>query len=421
MGTEQHLRDSADGRDVDWDGWHAAYEQADSPLAQRLALVQQQVSAALDRAPAGQIRAISVCAGQGHDLIGVLARHPRRDDVSARLVELDEHNVARARRAAEQAALERIEIVQADASRTDPYDGAVPADLVLVCGVLGNISSADVLNTIEKISMLCAPGATLIWTRHRNPPDLVPTIRATLARAGFEPLAFTEAPNFGVGADRLTAEPAPFHSGVRLFEFIGHDALWPHLDPARRRALGALFRPDCSLEELIAAVRALPFGGGPEQTVEQMLREARGTSLNKHTFLAQVLAQRFPSTEPRLLHRLYRLQPAQASERFGQAIAETVPPGGVDEVHTYMTIELPEGRIALDVCSHHEKAWDGRSALEPVCGPGEDVPAGEDPRSSLHMLERQRCDVSERASFLHAMARAGQPDGAPETAPDESA
>ncbi|GHD35622.1 hypothetical protein GCM10010335_31060 [Streptomyces galbus] len=31
-----------------------------------------------------------MCAGQGRDLIGVLAGHPRRDDVRARLVELDE-------------------------------------------------------------------------------------------------------------------------------------------------------------------------------------------------------------------------------------------------------------------------------------------------------------------------------------------
>jgi hypothetical protein len=32
---------------------------------------------------------ISLCAGQGRDLLGVLADHPRREDVRARLVELD--------------------------------------------------------------------------------------------------------------------------------------------------------------------------------------------------------------------------------------------------------------------------------------------------------------------------------------------
>jgi hypothetical protein len=35
----------------------------------------------------------------GRDVIGVLAGHPRRDDVRARLVELDERNVAVARQA----------------------------------------------------------------------------------------------------------------------------------------------------------------------------------------------------------------------------------------------------------------------------------------------------------------------------------
>lgn len=64
-----------------------------SRLARRLVLVQEQVRAVLDLAPPGPLRAISVCAGQSHDLIGALVGHPRQADVAARLVELDEHNV----------------------------------------------------------------------------------------------------------------------------------------------------------------------------------------------------------------------------------------------------------------------------------------------------------------------------------------
>jgi hypothetical protein len=81
----------------DWVEWHRDYDDPGSLLSRRLELVQGHLRAELDHAPAGDIRLISLCAGQGRDVIGVLAGHPRRDDVRARLVELDERNVAVAR------------------------------------------------------------------------------------------------------------------------------------------------------------------------------------------------------------------------------------------------------------------------------------------------------------------------------------
>lgn len=110
---------------------------------------------------------------------------------------------------------------------TDAYEGAVPADLVLLCGVFGNISAEDIANTVSHLPRLCASEATVIWTRHRHPPDLTPYIRETFERAGFGELAFEDSPPFGVGANRLLAPPLPFTSGVRLFEFIGYDILQP--------------------------------------------------------------------------------------------------------------------------------------------------------------------------------------------------
>jgi hypothetical protein len=194
-----------------------------------LALVQGQVRAVLDRVPAGPVRAISVCAGQGHDLIGVLAEHPRRSDVSARLVELDEHNVLLARRAAREADLDGVEVLAGDASITDSYKSTIPADLILMCGVFGNITPDDVANTIRHLPQLCAPGATVIWTRHRQPPDLTPYIRETFERHGFEEVYFDSEGSspFGVGAHRLSDPPQPFQEGIRLFEFIGYDVLQP--------------------------------------------------------------------------------------------------------------------------------------------------------------------------------------------------
>jgi hypothetical protein len=81
----------------DWYAWHRDYDEPDTGLARRLAAVQDQIRTALDAAPPGPLHAISLCAGQGRDLIGVLARHPRRDDVTARLVELDPRNTEAAR------------------------------------------------------------------------------------------------------------------------------------------------------------------------------------------------------------------------------------------------------------------------------------------------------------------------------------
>ncbi len=391
-----------------WHAWHASYANSDSALAARLALVQAQIAGALDRAAPGPVRAISICAGQGHDLIGVLAEHPRRADVSARLVELDERNVLLARLAAKAARLDGVEVLAADAAWTDSYIGAVPADVVVVCGVFGNISTQDVFATIANLRQLCAPDATVVWTRHRHPPDLVPDVVSAFERAGFEQLACEDAPPFAVAASRLRAAPLPLRGGVRLFEFIGHRALWPHIPADRRAALDALFRSDCSLAELVEAVRALPFGRPRENTVDGMLSDGRGTSSTKHLFLAQVLRQRFPDTQPEIVHRVHRLDRERARERFGAAIAESVPAEGLIDVHRYITIALDGRRIALDV-TLHGPPWDGRSPLEPACGPGQDFLAGADPDADMRALEQRHCERAGRAPFLVAVGAAGAP------------
>ncbi len=75
--------------------------------------------AELDHVPAGDIRQVNLCAGQARDVIGVPAGHPRRDDVHARLVELDERYVPVARQAARAAGLDGVEVLQADAGSAD--------------------------------------------------------------------------------------------------------------------------------------------------------------------------------------------------------------------------------------------------------------------------------------------------------------
>ncbi|MEV6481559.1 class I SAM-dependent methyltransferase [Streptomyces sp. NPDC051576] len=212
---------------MDWHEWHNAYDSPDSYLSERLALVQERVRYALDAAPPGPLTAISLCAGQGRDLIGVLADHPRGAEVRARLVELDERNVADARRAARDAGLPRVEVVAGDASLTDAYTDLAPADLVLLCGVLGNIIDADVERLLDHCTALCRTGGTVVWTRNRKAPDLVPRICAWLEERGFERLWVSEPSRAAsVGAHRFTGENRQLPPGTSMFDFIGYDTLW---------------------------------------------------------------------------------------------------------------------------------------------------------------------------------------------------
>jgi hypothetical protein len=190
-------------------------------MSARLAAVQMRVREALDRAAIGPIRLLSACAGQGRDVAGALTGHPRAADVSGVLVELDPVLGRQARDLLDAAGLSRLEVRTADAGTTDAYVGAVPADVVLLCGIFGNVADADVERTARSSNQLCAPGATLIWTRHRRPPDLTPTIRAWFVESGFTELAF-DAPAdalFSVGTCRFDGDPAPLQRGSRLFTF----------------------------------------------------------------------------------------------------------------------------------------------------------------------------------------------------------
>jgi Putative methyltransferase len=211
----------------DWLEWHRPYDDPNSHLARRLTIVQQRIREALDHHRDSWIRIVSMCAGQGRDLVGALAGHPRRDDVDARLVELDPRNVEAAGAAIEEAGLRGVDLLMGDAGTTDSYVGAVPADLVLACGVFGNVSDDDIAETIRLLPQLCARRATVIWTRHRLDPDLTPTIRGWFADAGFDELHF-DAPSddwFTVGVHRLRREPQVLEPGTRMFEFVGFTAL----------------------------------------------------------------------------------------------------------------------------------------------------------------------------------------------------
>jgi hypothetical protein len=207
----------------DWVAWHAAYDDPSSPLSVRLRRVRSHLSDAIDRAPAGPVSLVSLCAGQGHDVVGVLPDHSRRGDVRAVLIESDPRNAGLARRAAAEQSLSGVEVRQADAGLVAGFTDALPADVLLLCGIFGNVSDRDIKRTVQAAPALCRSGATVIWTRHRRPPDLTPRLRAWFADSGFEEIAFDALETSvltSVGVHQLVRTAAPGPPGDRLFTFL---------------------------------------------------------------------------------------------------------------------------------------------------------------------------------------------------------
>jgi hypothetical protein len=216
-------QDDGDAIDAmtDWQAWHDPYGDEMSALSRRLRVVQHEIRHALPAAGGQAFTVVSLCAGQGDDLLGVLRDHPAAPDVHACMVELDERNLTQLRRKVEEAGLAGVDVVAGDAAETALYADSLPADLVLLCGVFGNISDSDVMTTIAAMPQFCSRGATVIWTRSRREPDLTPTVRAGFADLGFTETRFV-APDdveFSVGVCRYDGDPQPLRP-ARLFSFL---------------------------------------------------------------------------------------------------------------------------------------------------------------------------------------------------------
>ncbi len=205
----------------EWVEWHRAYAR-DSHQARRLGAVRSEIRRAMDLAPPGTLRILSMCCGDGRDLLGALIDHPRRGDVRARLVDVSEELTLDGRAEVGRLGLNGVEFVTDDAALTDTYASIVPVQIALVCGVFGNISDADVRHTIRSLPTLCASGARVVWTRGRFPPDLTPSIREWFHLAGFEEEAFIPIPESTatVGTHRLVAAPSAYRPANRMFTFL---------------------------------------------------------------------------------------------------------------------------------------------------------------------------------------------------------
>ncbi|WP_127504095.1 class I SAM-dependent methyltransferase [Actinoplanes solisilvae] len=188
----------------DWLRWHDEYEVPGSSLARRLEVVRGHLRPLLDRPR----RVISMCAGDGRDVLPLLP-----DGSRAVLVEADPVLAQRAR----DAAGDGVTVLTGDAGTTDPYAAVAPAEVLLACGVFGNIPYEDTRRTIASLPSLLAPGGTVIWTRAGDSD-----VRELFGLNGFDELAFVAPADarFRVGVHRLSREPDPYASGVRLFRFV---------------------------------------------------------------------------------------------------------------------------------------------------------------------------------------------------------
>jgi hypothetical protein len=209
--------------DDHWVRWHQAYDDAANPLIERRRHVVDAVTQSLDAAPPGPLTVVSLCAGDATDLAIAVGDHPRRGDITGAAVELDPELARRAVDNFERAGV-RLDVRRADAGDVQNFSDLLPADLLLLVGIFGNVSDADIEQTISALPTLCRLGATVIWTRHRRPPDLTPRIRGWFEQHGCTHLRFDapESASWTVGAERLDHPPAgrPPTGSTRLFTFL---------------------------------------------------------------------------------------------------------------------------------------------------------------------------------------------------------
>jgi SAM-dependent methyltransferase len=219
-----------------WESWHAAYTDPSSSLSRRLAVVQDHVDHWLDGTGPRPVRVVSLCAGDGRDLLEVLASRDDADRVTATLVELDRGLAGRARQGARR--WPSIEVRTADAGDASVYADLPPADLALVCGVFGNVSDEDLARTVAALPALLAPEGRVIWTRTRRAPDLTPTVRKWFANHGFREVDFAPIPDSlaTVGVADLVAEPSAALPVGRLFTFEADSPNHRTLDVYEHRA-----------------------------------------------------------------------------------------------------------------------------------------------------------------------------------------
>jgi cyclopropane fatty-acyl-phospholipid synthase-like methyltransferase len=205
---------------TDWQVWHEQYSDPESSLSRRLSVVRRMLEDLVaDLGP--DDRVLSLCAGDGRDILPVLAQRApgRRPELA--LVELDPSLAAAAEAQASAAGIP-VTVVVGDAGDATTWRDLTPVDLLLLCGIFGNVTDEDIEGTIAAASSMLRPGGAVIWTRGVvDDRDRRPQVRAWFEAADFQEIAYEGEPeSFGVGCNRLTTSLAPQPLPDRLFTFV---------------------------------------------------------------------------------------------------------------------------------------------------------------------------------------------------------
>ena len=196
----------------DWHAWHEEYDDPTSSLSRRLAVVRDELAAVLaDRT--GPVALLSLCAGDGRDTLPVLA--DSQASVSAVLVELDPDLAEAARREAAALGLD-VDVRTDDAGLVAAWLDVVPVDVLMLCGVLGNVSDDDVRRILAAAALMLQRGGTVIWTRANDPDaaeDPSEVVRRRLLDAGWQERSFVK------------PDDASFRVGVHTWQGIASGIL----------------------------------------------------------------------------------------------------------------------------------------------------------------------------------------------------
>ena len=163
---------------------------------------------------------------------------------------------------------------------------------------------------------------------------------------------------------------------------------------------------EASLCQVVNAAQAIPYGRPGARTPEGVIVEWKGTCSTKHALLAQLLRERWPELQPRLIHRVYRVSRSAVLQRHGVVAADAVPEGGLTDVHRYLVIILAGQEMTIDITFPGDQVWDGHRSMSLACGAGHDFPAGDDPDAEKAALEASYCHPQVREPFIASLALA---------------
>ena len=128
----------------DWQEWHRDYDDADSSVSRRLVQVRARSATLLDEA-AEPVRLLNLCCGDGRDTVPVLAAlRPGGGRLSGRA----RPGPRRCGTSSGRRGGGPVDVRTGDAAATATYADRLPVDVLLLVGVLGNVSDADAERTI---------------------------------------------------------------------------------------------------------------------------------------------------------------------------------------------------------------------------------------------------------------------------------